>query len=86
LSKQTGDEEEEPEDTRANHSCSVDPEFYDMIDDNIISVLVDACKPLFALVTSPSSSPNSKPSNMKHADRILATAKLIIAAGYKVCG
>jgi hypothetical protein len=61
----------------------VDPDFYDMVDENVLSILLDACKPLFDLVSS-SSSPSSNPSTMKHADMVMATAKLIIAAGYKM--
>jgi hypothetical protein len=59
----------------------VDPGFYDMVDDNIIAILLDACRPLFDLV---SSSPDSDPSTMKHADLVMTTAKLIIAAGFKM--
>jgi hypothetical protein len=77
-----GDDELE-DTTTAHRSVGVDPDFYDMVDDNIISILLDACKPLFDLVSS-SSSPNSNPSTMKHADLIMTTAKLIIAAGFKM--
>jgi hypothetical protein len=59
----------------------VDPDVYDMFDDNIVAILLDACKPLVDLV---SSSPDSQPSTMKHADLIMTTANLIIAAGYKM--
>jgi hypothetical protein len=59
----------------------VDPDFYDMIDDDIISILLDACKPLFDLV---SGTDDSKPSTMKPADLLMSAAKLIIAAGFKM--
>jgi hypothetical protein len=74
---------EEADLTKTLRSVSVDPNFYDMVDDNIIAILLDACKPLFDLVSS-SSSPDSKPSAMKHADIMMATAELIIAAGFKM--
>ncbi|GMI57493.1 hypothetical protein TeGR_g264, partial [Tetraparma gracilis] len=51
-----------------------------MVDDNILSILLDACKPLFDLV----SSSDSNPSAMKPADLLMSTAKLIIAAGFKM--
>jgi hypothetical protein len=76
------DGEEEPDDARTHRSVGVDPDFYDMVDDNIVAILLDACKPLFDLV---SSSPDSQPSTtMKHADLIMSTANLIIAAGFKM--
>ncbi|GMI25162.1 hypothetical protein TeGR_g8236, partial [Tetraparma gracilis] len=53
-----------------------------MVDDNILSILLNACKPLFDLVSS--SSPDSKGSTMKPADLLMSTAKLIIAAGFKM--
>jgi hypothetical protein len=61
-------------------SVTVDPDFYDMVDDNILSILLDTCRPLFDLVSSSS----SLPSTMKHADLLMATAKLIVAAGLKL--
>jgi hypothetical protein len=61
----------------------VDPDFYDMVDDDIVAILLDACKPLFELVGG-SADTNSKPSAVKPADLLMATAKLIIAAGYKM--
>ncbi|GMI28031.1 hypothetical protein TeGR_g12097 [Tetraparma gracilis] len=79
----SGGEEEEPDDTSTHRSVGVDPDFYDMVDDDIISILLDACKPLFDLVSS-SSSPDSKNSTMKPADLLMSTAKLIIAAGFKM--
>ncbi|GMI30191.1 hypothetical protein TeGR_g14227 [Tetraparma gracilis] len=51
-----------------------------MIDDNVLSILLDACKPLFELV----SGTDSKNSTMKPADLLMSTAKLVIAAGYKM--
>jgi hypothetical protein len=74
------DVDEEPEDVQTHRSVGVDPDFYDMVDDDIIAIIIEACKPLFDLV----SSPNSKQTHMKNADLIMATAKLIIAAGYKM--
>jgi hypothetical protein len=83
ISNKKEDEAEEPDNTKTHRSVGVDPDFYDMVDNNILSVLLDACKPLFDLVTS-SSSPESKPNTMKRADIVMATAELIIAAGYKM--
>ncbi|GMI26215.1 hypothetical protein TeGR_g13329 [Tetraparma gracilis] len=77
------EDDNEPDDDKQHRSVGVDPDFYDMVDDNIISILLDACKPLFELVSS-SSSPDSKPSAMKPADLLMTTAKLIIAAGFKM--
>ncbi|GMI35155.1 hypothetical protein TeGR_g11424 [Tetraparma gracilis] len=71
-----------------HRSVPVDPDFYDMVDDDIMGILLDTCKPLFDLVsgrqsgaddTSPS--PNS---SMKPADLLMNVAKLIIAAGFKM--
>ncbi|GMI40477.1 hypothetical protein TeGR_g12310, partial [Tetraparma gracilis] len=76
---------DEPDDTKTHRSVGVDFDFYDMVDDNIISILLDACKPLFDLVNDDLvNDPESKPSTMKPADLLMATAKLIIAAGYKM--
>jgi hypothetical protein len=61
----------------------VDPDFYDMVDDNVFAILLDACKPLFELVSSSSAS-DSNPSTMKHADLVMITSNLIIAAGFKM--
>jgi hypothetical protein len=61
----------------------VDPDFYDMVDDDIIAIILDACRPLFELVGG-SADANSKHSAMKHADLVMTTANLIIAAGYKM--
>ncbi|GMI25157.1 hypothetical protein TeGR_g8236, partial [Tetraparma gracilis] len=72
----------EPNDDKQHRSVGVDPDFYDMVDDNILSILLNACKPLFDLVSS--SSPDSKGSTMKPADLLMSTAKLIIAAGFKM--
>jgi hypothetical protein len=63
-----------------HRSVSVDPDFYDMVDDNILSILLDACKPLFDLVSSSS----SQPSTMKPADLLMTMAKLVVAAGFKM--
>ncbi|GMI38189.1 hypothetical protein TeGR_g3348 [Tetraparma gracilis] len=81
-----------PDDAAIHRSVGVDPDFYDMVDDNIISVILSACKPLFDLVQgtdtddpdSKHESNNSSASDMKHADLVMNTAKLIIAAGYKM--
>ncbi|GMI23643.1 hypothetical protein TeGR_g10659 [Tetraparma gracilis] len=70
----------EPNDDKQYRSVGVDPDFYDMVDDNILSILLDACKPLFDLV----SSSDSNPSAMKPADLLMSTANLIIAAGFKM--
>jgi hypothetical protein len=76
---------DEPDDTKTHRSVGVDPDFYDMVDGNIISILLDACKPLFDLVNDDLvNDPASKPSTMKPADLLMSTAKLIIAAGFKM--
>jgi hypothetical protein len=76
---------DEPDDTKTHRSVGVDPDFYDMVDGNIVSILLDACKPLFDLVNDDLvNDPASKPSTMKPADLLMSTAKLIIAAAYKM--
>jgi hypothetical protein len=71
-----------------HRSVGVDPDFYDMVDDNILSILLNACKPLFDLVSPPSSpapqNPTGKSSAVKPADLLMGVAKLIIAAGFKM--
>jgi hypothetical protein len=47
-----------------------------LVDDNLLSVLMDSCKPVFHLVPGFS--------NMKPADLLLNSAKLVIAAGLKM--
>jgi hypothetical protein len=54
-----------------------------MVDENVLSILLDACKPLFELVSG-TDDPDSKNSTMKPADLLMSTAKLIIAAGFKM--
>ncbi|GMI56076.1 hypothetical protein TeGR_g10043 [Tetraparma gracilis] len=54
-----------------------------MVDENVLSILLDACKPLFYLVSG-TDDPDSKNSTMKPADLLMSTAKLIIAAGFKM--
>jgi hypothetical protein len=77
------EDDNEPDDIRTHRSVGVDPDFYDMVDDNILSILLDACKPLFDLVSG-TDDPDSKNSTMKPADLLMSTAKLIIAAGFKM--
>ncbi|GMI20517.1 hypothetical protein TeGR_g5060 [Tetraparma gracilis] len=77
------DGEEEPDDAKTHRSVGVDPDFYDMVDENVLSILLDACKPLFELVSG-TDDPDSKNSTMKPADLLMSTAKLIIAAGFKM--
>jgi hypothetical protein len=84
------EDDNEPDDTRTHRSVGVDPKFYDMVDDNIISILLDACKPLFALVARSNNDPdsggdsNNSSTSMKHADLVMNTANLIISAGFKM--
>ncbi|GMI29059.1 hypothetical protein TeGR_g10867 [Tetraparma gracilis] len=78
-----------PDDAAIHRSVGVDPDYYDMVDDDIISVILNACKPLFDLVQGtdtddPDSGHDSSASGMKNADLVMNTAKLIIAAGYKM--
>ncbi|GMI42501.1 hypothetical protein TeGR_g225 [Tetraparma gracilis] len=82
ISNKEGDENE-PDNTKTHRSVGVDPGFYDMVDENVLSILLDACKPLFELVSG-TDDPDSNPSTMKPADLLMITAKLIIAAGYKM--
>jgi hypothetical protein len=44
-----------------------------MVDDNILSIIIDACTPLFDLLPT---------NTMKPADLLMSTAKLLIAAGF----
>jgi hypothetical protein len=63
----------------------VDPDFYDMVDDNIIAILMDTCKPLFDLVSwaHEDEDPEAKKA-IKPADLMMSVAKLIVAAGFKM--
>jgi hypothetical protein len=63
----------------------VDPDFYDMVDDNIIAILMDTCKPLFDLVSGAHEDEDVEVKNpMKPADLMMSVAKLIVAAGFKM--
>jgi hypothetical protein len=82
--EQTADQ---PDDARTYRSVGVDPDFYDLVDDNILSILLDACKPLFDLVSgAPDDAPEAKPSapTLKPTDLLMSVAKLIVAAGFKM--
>jgi hypothetical protein len=68
------------QDDQKRRSVPVDPDFYDMVDGNIIAILMDTCKPLFDLV----SGAHEDDALMKPADLMMSVAKLIVAAGFKM--
>jgi hypothetical protein len=71
---------------KQHRSVPVDPDFYDTVDDNIIGILMDACKPLFDLVSGAheDEDPEDKNFAVKPADLMMSVAKLIVAAGFKM--
>ncbi|GMI32813.1 hypothetical protein TeGR_g776, partial [Tetraparma gracilis] len=73
------------QDDQKHRSVPVDPDFYDMVDDNIIAILMDTCKPLFDLVSGAheDEDPEAKKA-IKPADLMMSVAKLIVAAGFKM--
>ncbi|GMI36316.1 hypothetical protein TeGR_g6771 [Tetraparma gracilis] len=70
------------QDDQKHRSVPVDPEFYDMVDGNIIGILMDTCKPLFDLVSG--AHEDEDPEALKPADLMMSVAKLIVAAGFKM--